>query len=115
MMMSPRGFSAAERLGSKPRNPYLTNVRNTDSRYRQSYLKEPEHRRLVRVTGFAEPDNNQGPRSIWRWFDRDETRPLMFFAGIWREFEGDRGTKAAPDVGTPSCLLLPYHRCERGR
>jgi putative SOS response-associated peptidase YedK len=23
----------------------------------------------------------------------------MFFAGIWREWEGDRGTKAAPDVG----------------
>ncbi len=23
----------------------------------------------------------------------------MFFPGIWREGEGDRGTKAAPDVG----------------
>ena len=23
----------------------------------------------------------------------------MFFAGIWREWEGDRGTKATPDVG----------------
>jgi putative SOS response-associated peptidase YedK len=23
----------------------------------------------------------------------------MFFAGIWREWEGDRGTKMAPDVG----------------
>jgi putative SOS response-associated peptidase YedK len=23
----------------------------------------------------------------------------MFFAGIWREWEGDRGTKALPDVG----------------
>ena len=52
------------------------------------------------VTSFAEPDNNQGPRSIWTWFAQDENRPLMFFAGIWREWEGDRGTKAAPDVGT---------------
>ena len=24
----------------------------------------------------------------------------MFFAGIWREWEGDRGTKSVPDVGT---------------
>jgi putative SOS response-associated peptidase YedK len=23
----------------------------------------------------------------------------MFFAGIWREWEGNRGTKVAPDVG----------------
>jgi putative SOS response-associated peptidase YedK len=23
----------------------------------------------------------------------------MFFAGIWREWEGNRGTKAVPDVG----------------
>jgi putative SOS response-associated peptidase YedK len=23
----------------------------------------------------------------------------MFFAGIWREWEGDRGTKKVPDVG----------------
>ena len=23
----------------------------------------------------------------------------MFFAGIWREWEGDRGTKMVPDVG----------------
>jgi putative SOS response-associated peptidase YedK len=32
-------------------------------------------------------------------FARDESRPLMFFAGIRREWEGDRGTKAVPDVG----------------
>ncbi len=30
--------------GSKPRNPYLTNVRNTDSRYWQTYLKKPANR-----------------------------------------------------------------------
>jgi putative SOS response-associated peptidase YedK len=97
--MSRWGFPPPSIPGSKPKNPYLTNVRNTDSRYWQTYLKKPEHRCLVPVTSFAEPDNNQGPRSIWTWFARDETRPLMFFAGIWREWEGDRGTKAAPDVG----------------
>jgi len=51
------------------------------------------------VTSFAEPDNNQEPRSIWTWFAQDECRPLMFFAGIWREWEGDRGTKTNPAAG----------------
>jgi putative SOS response-associated peptidase YedK len=51
------------------------------------------------VTSFSEPDNRQGPKSVWTWFAQDETRPLMFFAGIWREWEGDRGTKTVPDIG----------------
>ena len=51
------------------------------------------------VNSFSEPDNNQGPRSIWTWFAQDETRPLMFFAGVWREWEGTRGTKADPATG----------------
>ncbi len=76
-------------------------MRKTDSRFWQTYLKEPEHRCLVPVTSFAEPDNRAGDDkpSIWTWFARNECRPLMFFAGIWREWEGDRGTKTVPDVG----------------
>lgn len=93
------GFPPPNIPGSKPRNPYLTNVRNTDSRYWLTYLKKLEHRCLVPVTSFAEPDNNQGPRSIWTWFAQDDSRPLMFFAGIWREWEGDRGTKTNPLAG----------------
>ena len=93
------GFPPPNVPSSKPRNPYLTNVRNTDSPYWRTYLQKLYHRCLVPVTSFAEPDNNQGPRSIWTWFAQDETRPLMFFAGIWREWEGDRGTKANPAPG----------------
>lgn len=93
------GFPPPSIPGQKPRNPYLTNVRNTDSRYWRTYLKNPANRCLVPVNSFAEPDNNQGPRSIWTWFARDESRPLMLFAGIWREWEGDRGTKTIPDIG----------------
>jgi putative SOS response-associated peptidase YedK len=52
------GFPPPVIPGSKPRNPYLTNIRNTDSRYWRTYLTKPEHRRLVPVTSFAEPDNN---------------------------------------------------------
>lgn len=99
LLMMRWGFPPPVIPGSKPRNPYLTNVRNTQSRYWRTWLKKPEQRCLVPVTSFAEPDNNQGPKSIWTWFAQDETRPLMFFAGIWREWEGDRGTKAAPDIG----------------
>lgn len=99
LVMMRWGFPPPVIPGSKPRNPYLTNVRNTDSKYWRTWLKKPEQRCLVPVTSFAEPDNNQGPKSIWTWFARDESRPLMFFAGIWREWEGDRGTKAASDVG----------------
>ena len=95
------GFPPPNIPRQKLRNPYLTNVRKTDSRYGQTYLRSPEHRCLVPVTSFAEPDNRAGDEkpSIWTWFAQDETRPLMFFAGIWREWEGDRGTKAAPDAG----------------
>jgi putative SOS response-associated peptidase YedK len=101
------GFPPPNIPGSKPRNPYLTNIRNTDSRYWQTFLKKPEHRCLVPVTSFAEPDNrgleepgSSNPRSIWTWFAQAESRPLMFFAGIWREWEGDRGTKKSPNVGS---------------
>jgi putative SOS response-associated peptidase YedK len=99
LLMMRWGFPPPAIPGSKPRNPYLTNVRKTESRYWQTYLKKPEHRCLVPVTSFAEPGNNQGPKSVWTWFAQDETRPLMFFAGIWREWEADCGTKIVPDVG----------------
>jgi putative SOS response-associated peptidase YedK len=99
LLMMRWGFPPPNVPGQQARNPYLTNVRNTDSRYWRTYLTKAEQRCLVPVTSFAEPDNNQGPRSIWTWFAQDDTRPLMFFAGIWREWEGDRGTKRAPDVG----------------
>jgi putative SOS response-associated peptidase YedK len=96
-LMMRWGFPAPNIPGEKPRNPYLTNIRKTDSRYWQTYLQKPEHRCLVPMTSFAEPDN-RGPHCIWTWFARDETRPVMFFAGIWRELEGDRGTKTFPDI-----------------
>jgi putative SOS response-associated peptidase YedK len=99
LLMMRWGFPAPVWPGSKSRSPYLTNARNTDSRYWRPWLTKPEHRCLVPVTSFAEPDNNQGPKSIWTWFARDESRPLMFFAGIWREWDGDCSTKAPPDDG----------------
>jgi putative SOS response-associated peptidase YedK len=78
-----------------------TNVRNTDSGYWKPYLIKKAHRCLVPVTSFADPDNyhHQGTSSIWTWFAQDECRPIMFFAGIWREWEGTHGIKADPAQG----------------
>ena len=93
LVMMRWGFPAP--TGNRP----VTNIRNTGSSWWRPWLKKPEQRCLVPATSFAEPDNNQGPRSIWTWFAQDDSRPLMFFAGIWREWEGTRGTKADPVTG----------------
>jgi putative SOS response-associated peptidase YedK len=61
------GFPPPSFPGQKTSRP-VTNIRNTSSRHWTPWLKKPEHRCLVSVTSFAEPDNNQGPRSIWSWF-----------------------------------------------
>lgn len=59
-----------------------TNVRNTASAHWKPYLA-PEHRCLVPFTSFSEPDQVGGSlKPIW--FARDDTRPLIFFAGIWK-------------------------------
>ena len=62
-----------------------TNVRNTSSKHWRRWL-DPENRCLVPVTSFAEPDpanKVEGGRTPNAWFARDESRPLMFFAGLW--------------------------------
>src|ERR1043166_3938611 len=58
LVMMRWGFPPPNIPGSKPRNPYLTNVRNADSKYWLPCLKNPAARCLVPVTSFAEPDNN---------------------------------------------------------
>jgi putative SOS response-associated peptidase YedK len=99
LIMARWGFPPPDIDGQKLRNPYFTKVRKTDSLYWLPYLQKTESRCLVPVTSFAAPDYNQGPRPIWTWFARDDNRPLMFFAGIWREWEGDRGTQLNPLPG----------------
>jgi len=49
------------------------------------------------VTSFCEYTDSQ-PK-IPHWFALDERRPLFAFAGIWRQWTGTRGTKAAPAEG----------------
>jgi putative SOS response-associated peptidase YedK len=75
----------------------VTNVRNTQSHGWKPYLR-PQYRCLVPVTSFCEYAH-RGIRAVPTWFAPDETRPLFFFAGIWRSWRGTRGTKVNPVEG----------------
>jgi putative SOS response-associated peptidase YedK len=46
LLMARWGFPQPSIPGSKPRNPYLTNVRKTDSRFWQPWLLKVERRCL---------------------------------------------------------------------
>jgi putative SOS response-associated peptidase YedK len=98
LLMMRWGFPLPNLPGTKPRSPYLINIRSTHSRYWLPWLRKIEILCLVPVTSFAEPDWRSS-KCVWTWFAQHESRPLMFFAGIWREWEGNRGTKVAPDMG----------------
>jgi putative SOS response-associated peptidase YedK len=106
------------REGEKPRPGYVTNVRNTRTAWWRPWLENPSHRCLVPVTSFAEYDHRTKPPTC-TWFARGELRPLFFFAGIWRPWNGSRGTKAAPVEGdhllfsflttAPNTVVAPIH------
>ena len=62
-----------------------TNVRNTSSKHWTRWLGV-ENRCVVPMTRFAEPDpasKIEGGRTPNAWFAKDESEPLIFFAGIW--------------------------------
>ncbi|MBB1251659.1 SOS response-associated peptidase family protein [Rhizobium sp. G21] len=62
-----------------------TNVRNTASKHWTRWLGI-EHRCLVPVTSFAEPDpanKPEGGRTPNAWFALNEDCPVFWFAGIW--------------------------------
>ena len=96
---------------------YVTNVRNTKSGFWKPWLKEA-HRCLVPVAQFAEPDPEKPKPRAERWFGRAGGAPL-FFAGIWREWDGDRGPKSKPVKGPhllfsflttePNAVVAPIH------
>lgn len=107
------GFPSPPQAKSK----YTTNVRKTTSNFWKPWLK-PEYRCLVPVTSFCEYDWRSG-KAVPTWFALDETRPLFFFAGIWRPSTGERGTKKDPVIGEhkvfaflttePNAEVAPMH------
>jgi len=99
--------------GQKNTRP-VTNIRNTGSRHWTLWLKKPEQRCLVPVTSFAEPDRRR-LRCVWTWFAQDESRPLMFFAGTWREWEGLPRHQGRRGDGQAPVIQFPHHRGQPGR
>jgi putative SOS response-associated peptidase YedK len=81
--------------------------RNVQSPYWRASLKT-EFRCLVPATSFREYTDSQ-PK-VPHWFALDESRPIFFFAGIWRPWTGTRGTKANPVEGEH--LLFSFLTCE---
>ena len=92
----------------------VTNVRNVGKGFWRPYLAR-ESRCVVPATAFSEFD--QALRKP-RWFKRPDGA-IFFFAGIWRPWTGDRGTKAKPNVGDhllfsflttePNQVVAPVH------
>jgi putative SOS response-associated peptidase YedK len=96
---------------------YGTNFRTLNNHLWRDWL-DREHRCVVPATAFAEPDRNTTKPVQWRWFERADKQPF-FFAGIWRPWTGDRGTKKAPNIGNhtlfsimttePNGIVEPIH------
>ena len=99
----------------KVQSSYVTNVRNVTSNYWKPWL-QTEWRCLVPVSSFAE--FSYIPPKGDRWFERTDGAS-MCFAGIWRPWRGERGTKANPVVGehrlfaflttAPNDVVKPWH------
>lgn len=108
------GFPPPPNLGGR----LVTNVRNLTSPYWRAWLK-PEFRCLVPFTRFSEYEDMspKGAKRI-RWFALPG-EPMAMFAGIWRRWEGARGTKANPVIGQhlvysfltcmPNNIVRPIH------
>ncbi len=80
----------------------ITNIRNTKSGFWKPMLSKPIMRCLVPATSFCEYNDKPDPETKRKtpfWFALSEKRPLFFFAGVWKEWEGTRGTKADPVTG----------------
>jgi hypothetical protein len=85
-----------------------TNIRNTASKHWQRWLGR-ESRCVVPFTSFSENEVLPSGARPHVWFARDESRPLMFFAGIWMKWtvgaqsqnrRGDDRRFRLPDDGT---------------
>ncbi|MCA0357357.1 MAG: SOS response-associated peptidase family protein [Proteobacteria bacterium] len=82
----------------------VTNVRKTDSPHWRRWLT-PEHRCLVPLTSFAEPNQVGGLPGENVWFALNEDRPLTFFAGV--EQRAWTGVRKASE-GEVTCDLYAF-------
>ncbi|MGH6951051.1 MAG: SOS response-associated peptidase [Vitreimonas sp.] len=76
----------------------VTNIRNIASAHWRPLLGT-QYRCLVPFTAFSEyEDNSPKGAKIIRWFAPHD-RGMYCFAGIWRVWRGDYGSKKEPNVG----------------
>jgi putative SOS response-associated peptidase YedK len=68
-----------------------TNIRNVNSSHWKRWLG-PDHRCLAPFTSFSEYDTIDGKKTPV-WFARDQSRPLLCFAGLWTNWTSVRKAK----------------------
>jgi putative SOS response-associated peptidase YedK len=88
-------------LNGKP----ITNVRNLQSPFWRSMLRDPKRRCLVPVTDFCEWEGEKGSK-MERWFSLPAS-PIFSFAGVWRPSE--EGNVFAFLTCEPNPLVAPIH------
>jgi putative SOS response-associated peptidase YedK len=86
----------------------VTNIRNVASPHWRRWLG-PENRCVVPWTQFCEWEDTK-PKKTKRWFAIDDSKPLAFFAGIWTEWSGERGSMKNPRPGKHE--LFGFLTCE---
>lgn len=108
------GLPGPSTMGGAP----VTNIRNIKSAHWRPVLG-PEHRCLVPFTAFSEyEDASPKGAKVIRWFAAPDRR-LLCFAGVWRTWTGDYGSKKEPNVGEhllfsflttkPNDVVRPVH------
>ena len=101
-------------------DPGVTNIRKVGSPHWRRWLG-PASRCVVPFTSFAEPDparKVEGERTPNAWFASDESRPLMFFAGIWTPWRGVRKVRDGVQdyelygflTTEPNAVVAPIHQ-----
>lgn len=93
--------------GDKP-DTGVTNIRNVTSPHWRRWLGT-ENRCVVPWTRFCEWEDTK-PRKTKRWFAIDDMEPLAFFAGVWTNWNGVRGSMKNPRDGSHE--LFAFLTCE---
>lgn len=88
------GLPGPPQFGGAP----VTNIRNVKSAHWRPLLGQM-HRCIVPFTAFSEyEDASPKGAKVIRWFASPD-RSMLAFAGIWRTWTGDYGSKKEPNVG----------------
>lgn len=96
------GFPPAPGRGG--RRPHAL-IRNASSDWWKPWIAKREHRCLVPVNSYCEYDRRTSPPRP-TWFAINHSRPLFFFAGIWRRWEGASGSDGVADEHFLFAILI---------